>query len=182
MQKQVIVPLANGVEELEAIGIIDILRRADLTVISAGIGRKKIVASRGTVIMADILWENVLGKIFDAIVLPGGYNGTINLMKTTSVISFLKKHFEQGSLIAAICAAPLVLDKCGITARQNITCHPGVASNLTASQYVNKRIVRNGKIITAQGPGVVFEFALTIVNILRGKQIAQKISREMIIK
>ena len=181
MGKEVIVPLANGLEEIEAVGIIDILRRAKIKVIPAAIKSKKVKASRGVTLLADVYWKDIKDRIFDGIILPGGYRGTQTLLNTPSIIAAVKKHFYNGSLVAAICAAPLVLQKAEIINSRKITCHPAVVQELSSVKYLNKKVVKDENIITAQGPGVVFDFSLALVEVLTDKKIAQQIAREIII-
>ena len=181
MQKKVLVPLAPGVEEIEAVGIIDVLRRAGIKVVPAAIGSKKLTASRGVVLIADVLWSKVSKESFDAIILPGGYKGTQALLKTRSLLSAIKNHASRGCIIGAICAAPLVLKKTGLITERHVTCHPAVRKELNVRQYINKKVVADGKIVTGQGPGAVFAFALKIVEMLNNKNCAVKISTEMVV-
>ena len=128
-----LVPLANGVEEIEAVIIIDTLRRATWEVTSAGIAAQVITASRGVRLMPDAAWNDVKPKSYDVLVVPGGLGGTKRLCETKAVLDVIKSFHADGKVIAAICAGPLVLQAAGILDGIRVTCHPGVASDLTVT-------------------------------------------------
>jgi len=178
---KVIVPLADGVEEMEAVIIVDTLRRAKLDVISAAIGKTKIInASRGVVLIADSMWNEIKPTDFDAIILPGGAVGCDNLIKCTALLEALQMFDKQSKLIGAICAGPLVLQSAGILSDIKVTCHPAVANKLTVAKRTSERVVHAENIITSQGPGSSFEFALAIIKEMCGSEIADVVAAGLI--
>jgi len=179
--KKVLVPLANGTEEIEAVTVIDILRRADLNVLVAGLG-KVITCSRGVRIIPDISIDEISEEMdFDAIVLPGGLEGTEKLSESLMLKSLLLKHRKMGRLIGAICAAPLVLDRVGVLENgAMITSHPTVSEDLSQYEYMDETIVVDGKIISSRGAGTALEFALKIVELLVDNDCSDKISKSIL--
>ena len=166
--KKVLVPFADGMEELEAICIVDILRRAGISVCTVSItGTLEVTASRGTKHIPDELLENINSSRFDMIVLPGGGRGTENLANNPTVLSILKNFNESGKMIGAICAAPSILLKEGIVEiGDSFTGFPGSVPEVKG--YERSPFVVNGKIITGLGPGFAIEFSLEIVKALLG--------------
>jgi 4-methyl-5(b-hydroxyethyl)-thiazole monophosphate biosynthesis len=178
---KIIVPIAEGTEEMEAIIIIDILRRAEFNVVCAAVGNSKtITASRKVILTADTLWDQINPADFDAIVLPGGAVGTDNLMQSQSLLKALQEYNQQEKFIGAICAGPLVLQAAGILQNRTVTCHPAVSEQLTVPEYSNNRVVHSENIITSQGPGTAMEFALAIITKLTDKTTAEKITPGLI--
>lgn len=166
MAKKILVPLLPGFEEMEAIILIDVFRRGRLEVFSVSNTREPIIASRNTIHIADLVFSELEGKTFDAIVLPGGLTGTKNLMENESVKNLLLQFHKEQKMIGAICAAPNVLRKFEII-RQDIpfTAFPtsiGLAGSENGT-YVNERIVSFENIHTSIGPGSAFEFALYLL-------------------
>jgi putative intracellular protease/amidase len=115
-------------------------------------------------LLADCDWPDVNPAEFDVLILPGGAGGTAILAATPSVLDAVRAFHAAGKLIAAICAAPLVLQAAGILAGKRVTCHPGVAADLSATPRLRDRVVEDGNLITSQGPGTSFEFALAILS------------------
>ena len=165
----VLVPLAQGCEEIEAITVIDILRRAGITVVSAGLDKHPVRASRGTVLIPDTTLDEALKQAYDMIVLPGGQPGTNNLKTDTRILELLVSMSQQGKYIAAICAAPSVLALAGLLDNRRATCFPGALSSFHKVQLQTTPIVEDDKIITSRGPGTAMDFALTLVERLSGK-------------
>ncbi|MDR2875844.1 MAG: DJ-1/PfpI family protein [Methylobacillus sp.] len=177
---KVLIPLAQGCEELEAVTVADILRRADIAVIMAGLESGAIRASRGTVIMPDTTLDAVLADDFDMIVLPGGMPGSEHLRNDARVIVLLKNMADTGKYIAAICAAPMALHAAGLLQGKRATSFPGVLDRLPGTHiYVNEKVVTDGKIITSRGPGTALDFALTLVELLAGKQKRDAVEAEL---
>jgi 4-methyl-5(b-hydroxyethyl)-thiazole monophosphate biosynthesis len=176
---RVLVPLAEGCEELEAITVIDLLRRAEVEVISAGLAAEPVTCSRGVVIMPDTTLEKVLDDRFDMIVLPGGLPGADYLDKDSRIHRLLQKTQQQGGYIAAICAAPRVLANAGLLTDKQVTSYPGVVDimDLPGTQYIDQAVVTDGNIITSRGPGTAMDFALELIEKLQGKE--QRMSVEM---
>lgn len=177
----VLVPLADGVEEMEAVILVDVLRRAECTVITAGLVRRQVTASRGVVLVADVLLSDVLTDSFDAVALPGGAPGTAALRGDGRVIALVNEFASRGKMVAAICAAPLVLEDAGLLDSRRFTSHPGVAAKFSRGTRVNDRVVEDGNIVTSQGPGTSFEFALKLVERLKGAPAATSVAAGMVL-
>ena len=165
MEKTVLVPVADGTEELEAVAIIDVLRRAGATVTVASVtGTRQITASRGVVIVADTLIEACAQKEYDLVVLPGGIPGAEHLRDSADLIRILKRQREKERLYGAICASPaVVLEHHGLLTGHRATCHPGFFNQLSAADRVDSRVVVDGNCLTSRGPGTAVEFALALV-------------------
>lgn len=171
MAAVVLVPLAQGCEELEAVTIIDLLRRADIEVVTAGLDGEPVHASRGVTLVPDTDLDQALERDYDMVVLPGGAGGADNLGKDDRINELLKRMANSGKFTAAICAAPKVLAASGILEGKQATCYPGHihADNPFNIQLVDDPIVMDGKIITSRGPGTAMDFALHLIEQLVGK-------------
>lgn len=178
---RVLVPLADGVEEIEAVVIVDTLRRAGWEVLTAGIGPSPITASRGVKLVADTDWKSVDPDAFDVLLLPGGMGGTNRLMAEESLLATIRAYAEKDKLVGAICAAPLALQKAGILAGRRVTCHPGVRDELTVPQWVDERVVVDGRLVTSQGPGTAFEFAMAVITLVDGPGAARAVGGPMLL-
>ena len=182
--ERILVPLAAGFEEIEAVAIIDILRRADLDVTVAGIAAGPVRGSHGIEIVPDAeLGALDLGH-FTLLVLPGGMPGTRNLIADERVVGLVQRLAREGRTTAAICAAPLVLQKAGILRGLEVTAHPSVRDELSGAGGVavraEPRVLQSGQVITSQGAGTAIEFALALVALLRGPEHAEKIARAIV--
>ena len=172
--------LANGFEEIEAIATIDVLRRAELGVVTVGVGSREITGAHGITLTADKqTTELITFSDVDAVVLPGGMPGTLNLEKDKIVSKFVDYAECNGRLIAAICAAPSILGHKGLLQGKKATCFPGFEEQLLGAEYVNESVVRDGNIITAKGAGVAIDFGLEIVKIFCGEQEAIRMRNAM---
>lgn len=162
---RVLVPLAQGCEELEAVTIIDVLRRAGIEVTSASLDGETITASRGVLLVADTTLDAVLDQPFDMVVLPGGGPGSDRLQADERIISLLQATYARGDFTAAICAAPKVLATAGLLSGRCATGYPGVldAMALDDVTLVSETVVTDGRVITSQGPGTAMDFALDLV-------------------
>jgi len=176
-----LVPLADGTEEMEATIIIDVLRRAGWDVVAAGVTGTAIDASRGVRLLADGDWHSLDPADFDVLAIPGGAVGTENLMGNESVLETVRCFMESDRLVGAICAGPLVLQAAGIVAGRRVTCHPGVADQLTDTVRVEERVVIDGKLITSQGPGTAMEFALAVIAAIDGPEAANNVRAGLIL-
>ena len=165
----VLVPLAQGCEELEAVTIIDLLRRAGINVITAGLDDQPVKASRGTVLVPDTNLDAVMQHEFDMIVLPGGLPGADNLNNDPRIHKLLKEMSESGAFTAAICAAPKVLASSGMLEGKRVTSFPGVLDAFNDLDYRTDPVVQDGRIITSRGPGTAMDFALALIENLLGK-------------
>ena len=180
---RVLIPLADGVEEMEAVIIIDVLRRAGWSVTSAAVGAsRRVHASRGVVIEADAEWDAVRPDAFDAILIPGGMGGTRCLAGHDGVKDAVRTHRRQGNLVGAICAGPLVLQAAGILDGRRATCHPAVRDELTAPLAVtDDPVVCDGLLLTSQGPGTAFDFALAAIEALDGHAAAATVRAGLVL-
>ena len=177
---KILVPLADGFEEIEATTIIDVLRRAELKVVTAALSGITVKGSSGVKIIADTELKNINPDEFAAIVLPGGYPGYVNLAESEKVLEIIKEFNSQNKTVAAICGAPTVLARAEILNNRNATVYPGLEKELP--NPVDKRIVIDGNIITSQGPGTTMEFALKLVEILSGENKAKELKEQLLFK
>jgi 4-methyl-5(b-hydroxyethyl)-thiazole monophosphate biosynthesis len=166
--KTVLVLFADGSEELEAITIVNILRRAGIGVTLAGLSAGPLRGSRGVVLMPDSTLDAVLHDDFDMIVLPGGQPGTNNLKADQRIITLLQQMVRQGKYVAAICAAPSVLATAGLLDDKQATSFPGALTPFPKVKQQHAAIVEDGKLITSRGPGTAMDFALILVERLAG--------------
>lgn len=165
MEKTVLVPVAQGIEEMEAITIIDVLRRAGAKVVVASVDDLTVKASRGIEFKADVLIRDCLDRAFDLIVLPGGIPGADNLKNSKDLADLLKKQASQNKLYGAICASPaIVLHSLGLVTPGAVTCHPGFANLIEGGMIQDNNVVVDGSCITSKGAGTALEFALTLVD------------------
>ncbi len=168
---RVLIPLAEGFEELEAVTIIDLLRRAQFDVIAAGLTGEPVIGSRGVVILPDTDLESVLKQEFDLVVLPGGLSGSDNLDSDTRIHQLLGRMAATGKYTAAICAAPKVLASAGLLVGKRVTGFPGVLDGMSVPdvEICTDAVVRDGNVITSRGPGTAMDFSLELIEILAGK-------------
>lgn len=165
-----LVPLAEGCEELEAVTIIDLLRRAKVEVVVAGLKPGTVRASRGTVILPDTTLEDALHASYNLVALPGGLPGADHLADDARIIGLLKNMAAAEKLMGAVCAAPKVLAKAGVLDGRRMTCYPG-AVDLGAYpklQHTGAAVERDGNVITSRGPGTAMDFALALIEALCG--------------
>jgi 4-methyl-5(b-hydroxyethyl)-thiazole monophosphate biosynthesis len=167
----VLVPLAQGCEELEAVTVVDLLRRAGIEVITAGLDAQPVRASRGMTLIADMSLDEALQQEFDMIVLPGGLPGADHLRDDPRVIDLLKKMAASDRYTAAICAAPRVLAHAGLLDGKRATSFPGAldVDAVPGIDYQQAPVVMDDKVITSRGPGTAMDFALTLIETLVGK-------------
>ena len=183
MGKTALVAIAGGIEEIEAVCIIDVLRRGGVDVTVASVGQLQIKASRGVNLVADALISDCVDKTYDVIALPGGMPGAEHLRDCGELIEMLKQQNEQGRLYSAICASPaVVLLGHGLLDSKKATCHPAFADKLGDAESAKQRVVVDGNCVTSQGPGTAIEFALTLVEKLLGEEKAQEVAGPMIVK
>ena len=181
-QQRVLVPIAAGSEEMEAVIIIDCLRRAGLAVtVAAAHATTTITASRGVRIDADVRLCDLTPTPFDAIVLPGGGPGTAVLSHCAPLLERLQAAARRGTLVAAVCAGPLVLQAAGLLTGRRATCHPAVKDQLTATTWLPDRVVIDGALITSQGPGTSFEYALAIIDYLLGSASRDEVAAGLVL-
>jgi len=163
---RVLIPLADGVEETEAVTVIDILRRAEIAVDSVGLDSELMTASRGVVLKPDRVIDDVSASDYDMIALPGGGEGAKRLMADERVLRVLREKGEAGGWTAAICAAPKVLARAGLLGGRRVTSFPGWLDDETGLSYVEETVVTDGPVVTSRGPGTAMDFALELVALL----------------
>lgn len=175
----VLMPMANGSEEMEVVIVADTLRRAQWNVVLAGLADGAVTASRGVRLVPDIAWVDVAPGDFAMLVIPGGGDGVMALAKDERLLATVRAFMANGKWVAAICAGPLVLQAAGVLKGRRVTCHPGVAGALTQTSRLNDRVVVDGRLITSQAPGTAFEFALALVRAVDGARKADELSKAM---
>jgi protein deglycase len=181
MNKTVLVPIADGTEELEAVTIIDTLRRAGGLVTVASVSGLQVTASRKVKLVADVLIADCAEKTYDCIALPGGMPGAEHLRDCAVLIELLKEQDKAKRLIAAICAAPaVVLAPHGLLKGHKATCYPSSHDALPDKSAASQRVVADGHFITSQGPGTALEFALAIVESLFGAERKKQVAGPML--
>lgn len=183
MDKKIAVHLANGFEEIEAISIIDVLRRADLDVVTISVtGKLEVNGAHQIKVLADELFENVdYSRIF-MIVLPGGMPGASNLNAHEGLKAQIVKFNEEKKLLAAICAAPLVYGNLGILNGKQAVCYPGFEKYLKGAEILNQPVAESGNVITGRGPGAAIQFALKLVEKLVSVEKAELLASQMLVE
>lgn len=178
----VLVPLAQGCEELEAVTIMDLLVRAGIKVTSAGLDEQPVTASRGTRLIPDTTLDQIMDQSFDMIVLPGGLPGADHLRDDPRMQQLLKQHAANNKFIAAICAAPKVLAAAGVLDNKTATAYPGTLEALhhPSIKISTQDIEIDGKIITSRGPGTAMDFALALIELLVGKEQRTRVSAQLV--
>lgn len=174
--KKVLVILAPGFEEVEALTPVDVLRRAGADVITAGTVDGVIVGRNDIKVLADESLDRVVDSEFDMIILPGGLGGTKNMMNDGRVKKIVEHHDEKVKYLAAICAAPTVLSTMGVTEGKKITSHPSVEAEFHHEDYRKDRVVVDGHIVTSRSPGTAMEFSFKLVELLFGKEKAVEVN------
>ena len=185
-EKMVLIVLADGFEEVEALSPIDVLRRSGAVVTVAGLKVEKGNLVRGAhdvYVHCDVELRDVREDRFDAIVLPGGMPGALNLHKSEVVNSVVLDTFKRGDLVCAICASPaFVLAPTGILDGKKCTCYPGCEEKYSYLGFCGERVVKDGNVITSAGPGTALEFGLAISEALFGNQVSVQVKSGMLVK
>ncbi len=182
MEKRVLVPVADGSEELETVAIVDVLRRAGATVVVAGVKDVAISGSKGIKLIADAKVSDCLHELFDLIALPGGMPGAEHLRDSPELIALLKGQEGAGRLYAAICASPaIVLYPHGLLRDKRFTCHPNFVQGMPQGQVSAEGVVVQGNLVTSRGAGAAVEFALALVELLYDDEKVQEVRRGMAI-
>ena len=180
---RILVPLAEGFEEMEAVAVIDVLRRADLEVTTAGLVPGPVTGSHGISLTPDTALDEVRVESFDVVVLPGGMPGTLHLMEDERVLGLVRDLHRRGRTTAAICAAPMVLARAGVVEGVPVTSHPSVRADLGGADVrAEPRVVRSGSVVTSQGPGTAIEFGLALVEELVGSEKAAELAAAMMVR
>lgn len=178
---KVLVPISNGTEELEAVAIIDVLRRGGCDVVVAGDG-DVVVCAWGTRMLPDVMIDDIGDdENFDAIVLPGGSQGVNNFTRNTALESILRRHTAAKCLIGAICAAPTVLHEYKLLPENAVvTSHPGVAEVFSGYAYTLDRVASDGQIITSRGAGTALEFSLALLRRIVSDKAALRVASDIV--
>lgn len=179
--KKVLLILADGFEEIEAVATIDILRRAKIKVCIASPDFKIVTGGHNIQIKADVLLDEVKDQVFEAVILPGGNKGVENMEASPLVAEMVLKHHNEGKLIAAICAAPRLLHNIGLLTERHATSHPGTKDLLVKSHYSEDKVVLDGNILTSRGPGTAMEFGYKIVDLLKADTTSQTLREAMVV-
>jgi len=182
--KNVLIPLAQGCEELEAVTIIDLLRRAQFEVTTAGLEPQltPIKASRGTTLLPDTSLDQALKTDYDMLVLPGGLPGADHLNDDLRIIKLIQKMATENKYTCAICAAPRALAHAGVLQDKRATSYPGTLDQMEISgmTYTGEAVTIDGKIITGRGPGVAIDFTLALIEALGGSKLKQHVETPLL--
>ncbi|MCJ8170128.1 DJ-1 family glyoxalase III [Atopomonas sediminilitoris] len=182
MTTQVLIAVADGVEDIETVTLIDVLRRAELEVCVASVGpQRQLTCARGTRLIADAMLVEVQAREFAAVLLPGGLPGAEHLAASADLAALVQQQAQRGGVFGAICAAPaLALHAFGVLDGRQVTCYPAFAERLTGCTFVDAPVVEDGPCITSQGPATAMAFALAVVARLRDADTAQSIAQAML--
>lgn len=173
-----LVLLADGFEEIEAVTVIDVLRRGGISVTAASIAGSTVRGARGISLVADADFEKQNLADYEAVVLPGGMPGAASLRDSLPVREALKRFARDGKIVAAICAAPIALEAAGLLAGRRATSYPG--HEIPSAVYEEASVVVDGRFVTSRGPGTAMEFALKLVELLAGADTKDKVARALL--
>ncbi len=173
--KRVLVPIADGFEEIEAITIVDILRRAGLRVFFSSLKQGEVRGSRRIRVIPDLFMNEAVYQEWDAIIVPGGKQSVDSLRKDPRLMNLIRKLNEQGKLIGGICAAPYALRDAGVFGDKKMTTYPTFEDEFKDCQFVNEPVVYDQNVVTSQSPGTALEFSLKLVEILVSKEMSDRL-------
>ena len=179
IMKKVLVPFAEGFEEVEAVTIVDILRRGGVEVVTASLMGPLVTGAHGMRIEADSILSEVLEEEYDAIILPGGGKGTENLLECEPLKRRLQRQKADGKLVAAICAAPMVLDNAEVLSGEEVTCYPTCAPQMSC-RVEDVPVIADGLVITGQAPGAALLFSLVVLKHLRSEVKAREVAAGLV--
>jgi 4-methyl-5(b-hydroxyethyl)-thiazole monophosphate biosynthesis len=177
--KRVLVPLADGVEEIEAITVTDILRRAGCDVVTATVDSMEVTARCGTRLVADSRFEEVSGQSWDMVVIPGGGPAVERFRQMPEIRELVQRQAEAGRQLAAICAGPRVLADAGLLTGRRAACHGSVEGEMEKVRIIHLPVVEDGPIVTSRGPGTALEFALRLVRRLVGQGVEDEVRKQI---
>jgi 4-methyl-5(b-hydroxyethyl)-thiazole monophosphate biosynthesis len=176
-----LVPLAQGCEEIEAVSIINVLRRGGVEVVTAGLAEGAVRGSRGTMIQPDTTLDRVLDQEFDLVALPGGQPGTDHLRRDARIAALLQRQAARGGWIGAVCAAPLVLAEAGLLEDRRVTCFPGTLDDdAHGAKLEDAGVVVDGRLITGRSAGMAMDFALALVEALAGEAKRDDVEKRLV--
>ncbi len=173
--------LADGFEEIEAITLVDVLRRADIDVTLLGVFGLEATGAHGVRVGADAQLADIGDLAFDAVVLPGGMPGAKHLRDHSGVQALLARQSQAGGLLAAICAAPMALGRAGALQGHAATCYPGFEDQLIGATVLAQAVVEDRQVVTSRGPGTAIAFALALVRRLRGEGVAASVAAQLLV-
>lgn len=173
--------LAEGFEEIEAVTVVDVLRRAEVETVIVGVTGERVVGAHAIEIRADCRLEEIGARRFDAVVLPGGMPGAARLRDDDRVRSLLVEQHDRGGIVAAICAAPMALAAAGLLEGRRATCYPTFRDRLGSARYADEPVVEDGAVVTSRGPATALAFALALVARLRGPEVRDELARRMLV-
>lgn len=180
----VVVPLAEGFEEIEALTVVDVLRRAEIPLATAAVGGRPgellVQGAHGVTVKADLRIEDVDAEQLDLLVLPGDQPGTTNLLAEPRIAALARRVVARGKPVGAICAAPLVLHAAGLLEGRTATCYPGVKERMGGVHLDDAPVVVDGLVTTSRGVGTALDFALALVEQLRGAAVADRLARALL--
>ena len=181
--KKALLLFANGSEEIEAITLANILRRAGVAVTIAGVGATTLRGSRNITVGTDVELAEIAdtaAEEYDLLLLPGGWEGTLIFCEDAAVQSLIKRFDSAKKTICAICAAPLALDRANVLAQRRFTCYPGIQQKMSAMGYENRKFVVSENVMTSRGPATAMDFALRIIRIVVGEAEFQSVAAELL--
>lgn len=173
---RLLVLLADGTEEMEFVITVDMVRRAGLEVVTAGIEKEEVIGSRGLRLRADTVLQEIHRNEFDGLIVPGGSSGVDAMCRSAEVLAAVAEFARREKMLAAICAGPKVLDAAGVLEDRTYTCYPGVEQEIRHGQRVDRKVMCDGSLITSQGPGTAFAFALAIIAYWCGADRAREVA------
>ena len=178
----ILVPLAQGCEELEAVTLIDLLRRAGMEVTTAGLDSEAVTASRGVRLLPDTVLDDVLDRQFDLIVLPGGLPGADHLDRDPRIQKLIREQAQADRKVGAICAAPKVLASAGLLENREATAYPGTLESLQlpSISITSEKVTVDGNISTSRGPGTAMDFALELIEQLAGRSKREEVEAALV--
>ena len=178
---RVLVPLAEGFEEIEAVTVVDVLRRAGIEVHTASLDGPRVTGSHGVTVLADKALDAVVADEYDLVVRPGGMPGAEHLQNDPRVISLLRRFAAEGRYTAAICAAPSVLAHAGLLEERAATSFPGFlnANSAPGIRLREEAVVVDGKVVTSRGAGTAMEFGLALIGLLEGAEVRQRVAERL---
>ena len=175
--------LAEGLEEIEGLTVVDLLRRAGIKVTTIALtGKKQVTGSHNITIIADVIWEEADFSAYEGLVLPGGMPGTRYLSEHEGILKMIEEYHQKEKLVAAICAAPSVLGKAGVLQGKRAVCYPGFENQLEGATVSQEQVVRDGNIITSRSMGTAIPFGLEIISYFLGEKKAKEIAASILVE